>query len=314
MSRSATVSVIVPAHNAAESLRRTLDSARRQTLDAIEIIVVDDGSSDDTPAQLTEIAGLDRRVRLLHQANAGVAAARNRGIAAARGTFIAFLDADDLWDANHLETHVRRLTGDPDLALSFSAVRYVDAAYRPLGRVATPSSRTAVADLLATSPCPTASAIVVRAAAVAAVGGFDERLLSGAEDQEWLVRLRSRGFAIEGCADAWVSYRIDQGSMSSKLHRMLRGYSQMLDIVAGYEPDLVSRRGALFKARMSRHLAGCAIERGHGLSAARAFIGSALKISPRLLLHEPRLTLSILLQSWVPGFSAILGVIRRPAT
>jgi glycosyltransferase involved in cell wall biosynthesis len=88
------ISVVIPAYNAGEHLRETLASALGQqgpfTLDTI---VVDDGSSDDTRAQVESMPG----VRLIRQANAGPSAARNRGIAAARGELVALLDADDLW-------------------------------------------------------------------------------------------------------------------------------------------------------------------------------------------------------------------------
>ena len=90
------VSVVIPAFNAASTIERTIASARLQTEERLEIIVVDDASSDQTPEIVTEAAKLDARVRLLRQPlNAGPAAARNRGIAAAKGDWIALLDADD---------------------------------------------------------------------------------------------------------------------------------------------------------------------------------------------------------------------------
>jgi glycosyltransferase involved in cell wall biosynthesis len=103
------VSVIVPAFNASRWIGVSLDSARAQTLRDIEIIVVDDGSVDDTPEVVAELARRDSRVRIIRQENAGVGAARNTGILAARGEFIATLDADDLWDPTKLERQVQRI-------------------------------------------------------------------------------------------------------------------------------------------------------------------------------------------------------------
>ena len=99
------VSVVIPAFNAEATIGRAIASARRQTEQRLEIIVVDDASSDRTPAIVAEAARSDGRIRLLRQpANAGPAAARNRGIAAAKGNWIALLDADDSYLPNRLAT------------------------------------------------------------------------------------------------------------------------------------------------------------------------------------------------------------------
>src|SRR5262245_47409787 len=88
------VSVLVPTYNRSKLVRRAVESALAQSYRRLEVLVVDDGSSDDT-RQVIE--GMDPRVRYIRQANAGVSAARNRGIAEARGEFVAFLDSDDEW-------------------------------------------------------------------------------------------------------------------------------------------------------------------------------------------------------------------------
>jgi glycosyltransferase involved in cell wall biosynthesis len=109
MNTAPVVSVIVAAFNASRWIGMSLDSARAQTLREIEIIVVDDGSVDDTPAVVAEFARRDPRIRLIRQENSGVGAARNTGIRNARGEFIATLDADDLWTPTKLEKQVRRI-------------------------------------------------------------------------------------------------------------------------------------------------------------------------------------------------------------
>ena len=97
------VSVIVPAYNAGPFLAATLESVLDQTHRAFEVLVVDDGSTDETATIAAAYAVRDSRIRPLTQANAGVAAARNRGIAEARGEFIAPIDADDIWFPEFLE-------------------------------------------------------------------------------------------------------------------------------------------------------------------------------------------------------------------
>jgi glycosyltransferase involved in cell wall biosynthesis len=103
------VSVIIPAFNAATNIRQTLDSVRAQTYQNYEVIVVDDGSSDDTTAIVEELVRKDSRFQLVRQENRGVGDARNSGIRKARGKYIAPLDADDLWYPEKLEKQVARI-------------------------------------------------------------------------------------------------------------------------------------------------------------------------------------------------------------
>ncbi len=110
------ISVVVPAYNAARSVGATLDSLLGQTAAAVDIVVVDDGSSDGTRAALEPYRD---RVRLVFQENSGVSAARNRGVAEAAGDWVGFCDADDLWHPDKLSIVSSVLTAKPDTALLF---------------------------------------------------------------------------------------------------------------------------------------------------------------------------------------------------
>ena len=122
---SFTISVIIPAYNAAEHLGRAIDSILAQTRPPDEIIVVDDGSTDNTP-QIATTYG--EKVTLLQQQNAGVSAARNTGIKAARSEWIAFLDADDKWLPEKLEKQSALLKRNPQLVWAYSNFRQADTA------------------------------------------------------------------------------------------------------------------------------------------------------------------------------------------
>lgn len=128
--RTPLVSVIMPTYNYGRFIADAIGSILRQTMDDFEIIVVDDGSTDDTPAILQRMA--DPRMKVVRQENAGTPAARNRGRSVARGAFITWLDADDMWRPNFLEHHLAVLQAEPELGFSFSNfVRTQDGAFLP---------------------------------------------------------------------------------------------------------------------------------------------------------------------------------------
>ena len=118
------VTVIVPAHNYGRYLPHALESVAAQTLAEWECIVVDDGSTDDTAAVAAHYVARDPRFRYLHQQNQGLSAARNSGLAAARGAYIQFLDADDRLAAGKLELHARFLDEHPETDVVYSEVAF----------------------------------------------------------------------------------------------------------------------------------------------------------------------------------------------
>src|SRR5574337_356453 len=125
-----TVSVVVPAYNAAAFLRRAIDSVLGQTAVDLELLVVDDGSTDAT---LQLLAGYGERLRAISQVNAGPAGARNRGLALARGRYIAFLDADDWWLPEKLGRQVALLDSRPEIGFCSTGTRVVHADGTPAG-------------------------------------------------------------------------------------------------------------------------------------------------------------------------------------
>lgn len=129
------VSVIVPTFNRAYCLPRTLDSALAQSHRELEILVVDDGSTDGTRALIAARYGGEPRVRYLYQDNAGVAAARNHGIREARGDFVALLDSDDLWQPWKIELQLRCLHQYPELGMVWTDMEAID----PSGQVFNPA-------------------------------------------------------------------------------------------------------------------------------------------------------------------------------
>ncbi len=114
------VSVVVPCFNAARTLSRTLQSAQQQTYQNLEIIIIDDGSTDSTYEIATQFAAHEPRAHVIRQPTGGVAAARNSEIAQARGEFVAPLDADDLWASHKIECQVKKIQGDSSTGLVYA--------------------------------------------------------------------------------------------------------------------------------------------------------------------------------------------------
>lgn len=120
------VSIITPAYNAAKYISRTIDSVRDQTYTEWEMIIIDDGSRDNTAEIVANYANKDNRIKLLRQNNAGSAAARNNALRNSTGQLVCFLDADDLWDADFLSSQVTFIK-ERDAALVFASYRRINA-------------------------------------------------------------------------------------------------------------------------------------------------------------------------------------------
>lgn len=119
------ISVIVPVYNAEKYIRETLDSLKAQTMGDIEILMVDDGSQDGSPAICDEYANSDARFRVIHQSNGGVSVARNRGIRETEGEWITFVDADDQLTPEALERLYAMTDGETDLVMG-SVMKFGD--------------------------------------------------------------------------------------------------------------------------------------------------------------------------------------------
>jgi glycosyltransferase involved in cell wall biosynthesis len=201
------VTVVIPTRNRRAVLERTLGTALAQVDVELEIVVVDDGSDDDTSTYLADHP--DPRVRAVrHTQSRGVAAARNSGIAAAAGAWIAFLDDDDLWAPHKLRSQLDA-AAERDAGFVYGAVVIVDEPLRMLrGPLAGPDPDTIAHDLLRSNPMPGGcSNPMARADLVRQVGGFDEDLFQLSDWDLW-IRLAgaTRSARAEDCLVAYVRH------------------------------------------------------------------------------------------------------------
>lgn len=210
MSRSGPlISVIIPAFDCEAFLAEAVESVRAQSHQPVEIIIVDDGSTDATPAVIQSL-GTD--IRSARQPNLGPAAARNLGLEIARGEFIAFLDADDLWTDGKLRSQLDRLIEDPEMQVLVGATQRVRAA--PDGTAVTAGRR-----LEAVGPVWMLfhlGAGLFRREVFATVGTFDVSLRQG-EDVDWFMRAREAHVQIGISNDLAQLYRIHQNNMTREI-------------------------------------------------------------------------------------------------
>jgi len=203
------VSVVIPTYNNERTIAATVESALAQRFDrGFEVIVVNDGSTDGTLAVLKQFGD---RIRLIEQGNRGVSAARNAGIAAAAGEYIALLDGDDTWTEDKLEKSVQVLDGNPACVAAYSNVIEVDGAGRELSLYVPPECAHApTLDEMLARPWPLLpSAILMRRETLLAIGGFREEFgrRNGGEDTFAFVVARERG-EFHFVPDKLVRYRI----------------------------------------------------------------------------------------------------------
>jgi glycosyltransferase involved in cell wall biosynthesis len=242
MTEAVLVSVIVPAFNACETLDATLRSARGQTHRNLEVIVVDDGSTDRTADVALRHAAVDPRVRVRRQANAGVAEARNQGWRASRGAYVAFLDADDLWAPTKIEKQVKALSGaGGDVGLAYTWSIDIDAAGRLLDSGHYPDDEGDVLiKMFSVNLVGNGSAALVRRAVLDELGGFDPRLrqcgAQGCEDLLFYLTVAGRyGFRV--IREPLTGYRRRPGSLSADARQMARSYRLVAEEMIQRYPD-----------------------------------------------------------------------------
>ncbi len=248
------VAVVIPAHNAAATLHAALHSARGQSYDHLEIIVVDDGSTDETAGIVAAHRREDPRVRLISQGQQGVASARNRGTEEAKAGFIATLDADDLWHPEKVERQMQAMAEAGDacgLVYTFSAA--IDENDRVINPAATGGRAYqgfVLPDLLLNNFIANGSSPLLRKSAVTEVGGYDPGLRAqgaeGCEDLKlYLAIAEHHTFA--AVPMPLTGYRVTSTSMSSNVLRMIRSHRLVTEPYRESYPDQV-RLGRVYLA------------------------------------------------------------------
>ena len=271
------VSVVTPAYNAARYLPETVDSVLAQTCSDLELILVDDGSTDDTLTVARRLATRDGRVRVFATPNGGPAAARNTALSTARGEFIALLDSDDLISPQYLARQIAVLDANPDASIvTANAINRGGGATfdgKPYWPRTTGVQQLTTGDVIGQEDAVCILS-VFRRRVYDTMGGFNPAF-SGNEDYEFWLRAAVAGFVILRNHEPLGLYRRHQGSLSSDEPRMIRGvlnvlrHTQSMLGDLSQERDVLQRQIARFTHELPRAELRASLQRSDAAATSR---------------------------------------------
>lgn len=226
----ALVSIIIPAYNAEAYLGQALASVLIQSESCFEVLVVNDGSTDGTDALATAFSERDSRIRLLTKTNGGVSSARNLGLSESTGTYIAFLDADDVWLENHLESSLEAINSS-DVVVSYP--QWVDDKGELIGPYPYGPNESEVSAFpvsLANHNFINPSWLFMRRTVFEKIGGFDEDPeIQHAEDWDYALRMVKANFQFVFSGAKTVMYRRHENAATTKMEQMARVCLKCID-------------------------------------------------------------------------------------
>jgi glycosyltransferase involved in cell wall biosynthesis len=288
------VSVVIPVYKVERYIAATIPSVLEQTYTNFELLIVNDGSPDRSVEICQQFT--DNRIKIIHQENSGVCAARNTGIRNAKGEYVAFLDGDDLWLPEKLEKHVEHLENSPLVGMSFSRSAFIDEMGKPLGIYQMPKLKDITpALIICRNPIGNGSTPVIRKEALAAIKFqencyFDEQLRHFEDVECWLRIALQTDWLIEGIPQPLTLYRVNSQGASTNFTKQIEDLEKVLEKTRSYAPDLIAQYGHAVKAYELRKLARWAV-RLQAASTAVEMAHRALFNHWRILIEEPRRTL-----------------------
>jgi glycosyltransferase involved in cell wall biosynthesis len=277
------ISVIIPVYNGEKTIRETVESVLNQTFSDFELIVINDGSQDSTLDILANIQ--DPRLKVFSQSHAGVSVSRNNGIVHAHGEFITFLDADDLWTPDKLETQLKALEANPQASVAYSWTDFIDESGRFLwSGLHIAANGDVLAKLLMVNFLEGGSNPLIRKQALTEVGDFDSSL-EPAEDWEMWLRLATRYYFI-AVPIPQILYRYTSYSASANISKLEAKGLKTIELAFARAPEALQHLKRYSLAKFYEYLISRAINgppgRRKGLVATR-FLWRSVKYDLSLL-------------------------------
>lgn len=291
------VSAIIPCYNRPDYVREAIDSALAQTYPTIEIIVVDDGSTDETPQVL---ASYGDRIRVLRQQNAGTAAARNTGIAASSGKYLAWLDSDDAWLPEKIAAEVDAAERYSGAAVVYTRCQPVDRSGRPAApshpvTVPNPVIRRDILEMMVIESEVMPSSCIMRRDVIDEVGNFDTEYLA----EDWDLHFRvARKYQFVYIDAPLTRYRLhddcksrDRWPHAQGLLKLRHKIEAARDEILGNDPTPAMRqayeRHRIKYADAYYRVGKLALDRGD-LELARECLGEAIRLNPKVFKYYTR--------------------------
>ncbi len=290
------ISVIIPVYNSENTIRETIESVLNQSFTDFELIVINDGSQDSTLEIISRIQ--DHRLKVFSYPNAGVSASRNRGIAQASGDFIAFLDSDDLWTSDKLESQLQVLQANPNAGVAYSWTDYIDRS----GKFVCPGNYVTAngnvyEQLLLQNFLENGSTPLIRREALIKVGNFDESLF-GPEDWDMYLRLAAN-YHFVTVPKVQVLYRISANSISSNVFRQASECLKVIERAFNQAPTSLQHMKKVSISNIYQYLVFKTLEsypnRKQGLAAAKC-LWLAVSNDPSLLKKRSGLILIVFIK------------------
>lgn len=310
--------MIVPVYNAEQYIGETLRSLFAQTYQNFEVIIVDDGSPDNSIEVCRQFD--DPRLKIIQQKNRGLPGARNTGIRHAQGEYLSLLDADDLWLPEKLEKHVKHLQASPKVGVSFSYSVFIDEESRSMGIYQMPRKIRNITPpyVLCRNPVGNGSAAVIRRETFEDIKFqddlygvvedfyFDERLRfekADATDLECWTRIAATTkWQLEGIPEALTLYRINSSGLSANAMIQYRAVEKVIEKSCRNSPTVLGDYEQLAKAYYMRYVARRAVTLRDGDMAVET-MNSALNRDIRILFEEPWRTLITMMAAYSLKFT-----------
>lgn len=303
------VSVVIPMYNVEKYIEQSINSVLKQTYRHFELILVDDGSMDNTLNIVNSFD--DPRIRVVRQGNRGLSGARNTGIDVARGIYVALLDADDYWAPTKLYKHIKHLSANPNVGISYCASLFINEAGELLGVGQFPKLKHITKQhVFCRNPVGNGSAAVIRQSLLAEIAFFGEKRdkyrrmyfnesLRQSEDIELWTRIAiSTHWKFEGIADALTYYRVNNSGLSADTNKQFASWQQAITLNQHTDPDFFKKFYSLAKAYQLRYLARRAVQ-SQSKGTALKLVYQALCCNYRILLQEPKRTVMTLTCAWL---------------
>jgi len=277
------VSIIIPTYNRAHYLYKTIESVINQTYSNLEIIIIDDGSTDETKSVVDKFC--DKRLKYFFQKNSGVSVARNNGIRRATGEYIMFLDSDDTILPTKIEEQVKFMETHPDIDCVYCWWQYIDAAGSLLGEGCATYRGNILEKIIEWNFAPIHS-YLFRYKCFRNISGF-KRGIEGVEDWDLLIRFAAKGYIFDFIPKILVQYRMHQKNITNEIDTILKNQIHMLNenFSCLDLPESIKKKGSYTYFLVYIHACSLYYRNGQYEKASKHF-SEAIRIYPNGLISE----------------------------